>query len=187
MNSNDNQLLVVRGTVTTAREQMHSVRVDRQSGYGRINSTPELWIRDMDGKEHRYHGVLFTVAQPGHEVAVISRPGSGKPLAFANFTTGVVHDGDELTVSTSTGSTLISTLGFSVLLALPGALVWGALLNTIGLGDYAFSSVGFQIYALVLIASVYAGLRVWSKGYRERSGALREEIDRLLMRAAEIE
>lgn len=180
MNGSDDQLLVLRGVVTTASQQMQYVRVDRRTGYGRINTTPELWLRDEHGKEHRFQGDMFETARPGHEVAVISRPGSGKPLAFANFSTGVVHDGNELTVSTSTGSTLISTLGFSVLLALPGALLWGTLLNTIGLGDHAFSGVGFQIYAVVLIASVYAGLRFWSKGYRERSSSLREEIDRLL-------
>lgn len=184
MNGTRAQLLLVRGTVTTAREKMQSVRVGRQSGCGRINTTPELWIRDVDGKEHRYQGDIFSAAQPGHEVAVISRPGSEKPLAFANFTTGMVHDGDELTVSTSMGSTLISTLGLCVLLALLGALVWGALLNTFGLGDHAFSGAGFQIFAVVLIACVYAGLRAWSKGYRERAGALRDEIDHLLIRAA---
>lgn len=178
-------LTMVRGTVTAAREQMQSVRVDRRTGYGRVNTTPELWIRDTDGREHQYQGVMFGAAQPGHEVAVISRPGSGKPLAFANFTSGTVQDGDALTISTSAGSTLVSTLGFSALLALPGALVWGALLKTIGLGDHAFTGTGFQIYALILIACTYAGLRVWSKGYRERADALRSEIDRLLMRAAE--
>lgn len=159
---------------------MHSVRVDRHTGYGRTNTTPELWLRDEHGKEHRFQGDIFDAGQPGHHVAVISRPGSGKPLAFANFSTGVVHDGDELTISTSLSSTLASTLGLSVLLALPGALVWGALLNAIGLGDHAFSATGFQIYALILIGCVYAGITVWSKSYRERADALRDEIDQLL-------
>lgn len=177
------QLTIVRGMVAAAKEQMHSVRVDRKTGYGRINSTPELWLRDEDGIEHRYQGDMFDAAQPGHEVAVITRQVTGKPVAFANFTTGVVHDGDELTVSTSPGSTLISTFGLSLLLALPGALVWATLLGTIGLGDHAFSATGFQLYAVVLIACVYAGLRVWSKGYRERADALRAEIDRLLTSA----
>lgn len=174
------QLTMVRGTVTAATEHMHSVRVDRRSGYGRINTTPELWVRDTDGREHQYQGVMFATAQPGHEVAVISRSGSGKPLAFANFTNGVVHDSKELTISTSSGSTLISTLVFSLLLALPGALMWAALLNTIGLGDHAFSGIGVQAYAIILIAGVYAGLRVWSKAYRARASTLRSEIDQLL-------
>lgn len=180
MNGTRAHLLLVRGTVTTAREKMHSVRVDRQTGYGRINTTPELWLRDEHGKEHRYQGDMFSAAQSGHEVAVISRPGSAKPLAFANFSTGVVHDGDELTISTSIGSTLISTLGLSVLLVLPGALVWATLLDTIGLGNHAFTATGFQLCAIVLLACVYAGLRIWSKSYRERARALRDEIDRLL-------
>lgn len=180
MNGSCGRLLVLRGVVTTARQQMQSFRIDRQSGYGRINVTPELWLRDEEGKEHRFQGDMFETARPGHEVAVISRPGSGKPLAFANFTTGVVHDGDALTISTSVGSTIISTLGLSVLLALPGALVWAALLDTIGLGDQALTATGFQVYAIVLIGCVYVGLRIWSKSYGKRTKALRDEIDRLL-------
>jgi hypothetical protein len=178
------QLTMVRGVVTTAREQMHSVRVDRKTGYGKVNTTPELWLRDADGKEHRYHGDMFAAAQPGHDVAVIIRKPSGKPVAFANFTTEVVHDGPELSVSTTFGSTLVSTFGLCVLLALPGLFVWGMLLETIGLGNSAFSAGGFQIFAIILVGCVYAGLRIWSKGYRERSGALRKEIDRLLTREA---
>lgn len=180
MNGTRAHLLLVRGTVTTVRDKMQSVRVDRQTGYGRINTTPELWLRDEHGKEHRYQGDIFSAAQPGHEVAVISRSGSQKPLAFANFTTGIVHDGDALTISTSVGSTLVGTLGLSVLLALPGALVWAALLDAIGLGNHAFTATGFQLYAIVLLACIYAGLRIWSKSYRERARELREEIDRLL-------
>lgn len=178
------QLAMVRGTVTAAREQMHSVRVDRRTGYGRINTTPELWLRDEHGQEHRFQGDIFSAAQPGHEVAVISRRGSGKPLTFANFTTGVVHDDKELTINTSVGSTLMSTFGLSLLLALPGAFMWFTLLHTVGLGDHAFSATGFQIYALILIGCVYAGITVWSKSYRERASALRDEIDRLLASGA---
>ncbi len=173
---------MVRGVVTTTKEQLHSVRVDRKTGYGRINATPELWLRDLDGKEHRYRGDMFSAAQPGHEVAVVTRAPSGKPVAFANFTTGVVHDGDELNVSTSLGATLVSTFGLSLLLALPGLFVWSALLESIGLGDHAFTGTGFQLYAVTLIACVYAGLTVWSKSYKERSSALRQQIDHLLTR-----
>ncbi len=179
------QLTMVRGVVTAAKEQMHSVRVDRKTGYGRINMTPELWLRDRDGQEHRYQGDMFDAAQPGHDVAVITKRPSGKPVAFANFSTGTVHDGAELNVSISLGSTLISTFGLCVLLVLPGLLVWAALLETVGLGDRAFTAGGFQIYIVVLVACVYAGLTFWSKAYRARSGALREEIDRLLMSEAD--
>uniref|UniRef100_UPI001D09B471 hypothetical protein n=1 Tax=Roseobacter weihaiensis TaxID=2763262 RepID=UPI001D09B471 len=184
MNGTRAHLLLVRGTVTTARDKMQSVRVDRQTGYGRINATPELWLRDEHGKEHRFQGDIFEAAQPAHDVAVISRPSSNRPVAFANFTTGVVHDSDELTISTSIVSTLISTFGLSVLLALPGAFVWATLLNAIGLGDHAFSTTGFEVYALILIACVYAGIAVWSKSYRARAAALRDGIDRFLSREA---
>lgn len=180
MNSGRNKLLVVRGVVTGAREQIQSVCLDRQTYNGRIRTTPELWLCDENGKEHRYEGKLFGRARPGHDVAVISRPGSNRALAFANFTTELVYDGDELTINTSVGSNLISTLGFSLLLALPGALVWITLLNTIGLASHAFTAAGLQIYVLVLIASVYAGLVFWSRRYRERTSALRKEIDCLL-------
>ncbi|PUB13701.1 hypothetical protein [Yoonia sediminilitoris] len=175
-------LTIVRGVVTAAKEQMHSVRVDRKTGYSRINATRELWLRCEDGKEHRYQGDMFDAAQPGHEVAVVISTLSGKPVAFANFTTGVVHDGEELNVSTSLGATLISTFGLSLLIALPGLFVWSALLEIIGLGDHAFTGTGFQLYLVTLIACVYAGLTVWSKSYRERSSALRQEIDHLLTR-----
>jgi hypothetical protein len=177
------QLKMVRGVVTTAREQMNSIRVDRKTGYGRVNTTPELWLRDADGKEHRYHGDMFAAAQPGHNVAVITRKPSGKPVAFANFTTEVVHDGPELSVSTTFSSTLVSTFGVCVLLALPGLFVWGILLEAIGLGDNAFTAGGFQIFIIVLVGCVYAGLHFWSKSYRERANVLREDIDRLLAQA----
>lgn len=99
---------------------------------------------------------------------------------FANFTTGVVQDGDEMTVSTFMSSTLVSTFGFSVLLALPGLIPWLLITETIGLGDKAFTAGGLQIYILVLAASVYAGLQVWSKHYRKRTATMRAEIDRML-------
>ncbi|WP_299281806.1 hypothetical protein [uncultured Tateyamaria sp.] len=172
--------VVVRGVVSAYKEQMHSVRVDRQTGYGRINTTPELWLRDKDGKEYRYQGVMFEAAQPGHDVAVIANRASGKPVAFANFTTGVVQDGDEMTVSTSISSTLVSTFGFSVLFALPGLIPWLLITETIGLGDKAFTTSGIQLYILVLAVSVYAGLQVWSRHYRERTATTRAEIDRML-------
>ena len=177
------QLKMVRGVVTAAREQMHSVRVDRKTGYGRVNMTPELWLRDTDGKEYRYQGDMFNAAQPGHDVAVITKNQSGKPVAFANFTTELVDDGPELSVSTTFGSTLISTFGLCVLLALPGLFVWGMFLETLGLGDKAFTAGGFQIYIIVLVGCVYAGLHFWSKSYRERTDALRKDIDRLLSQA----
>lgn len=104
-------------------------------------------------------------------------------MAFANFTTGLVHDGVDLNASTSLGATLMSTFGLSVLLAPPGLLVWGAVLEVFGLGERAFTAGGFQIYIVLLAASVYAGLTIWSKGYRERSGVLQQEIDHLLSQA----
>lgn len=177
------QLTMVRGIVTAAKEQMHSVRVDRKTGYGRINTTPELWLCDGDAKEHRYQGDMFNAAQPGHDVAVVIKVQSGKPVAFANFTTGVVHDGSELSVSTTLGANLVSTFGLSVLLGLPGLLVWGVVLETLGLGDRAFTAGGFQVYIVLLVACVYAGLTIWSKSYRERADALREDADRLLSQA----
>ncbi|OAN82399.1 hypothetical protein A8B78_08055 [Jannaschia sp. EhC01] len=173
---------MMRGVVTAAKEQMHSVRVDRRTGYGRINATADLWLRCENGKEHRYQGDMFDAARPGHEVAVVTKAPSGKPVAFANFTTGVVHDGEELNIRTSLGATLISTFGLSLLLALPGLFVWSALLEIVGLGDHAFSGTGFQLYTVLLVACVYAGLRFWSKGYQERSIALRQQIDHLLKR-----
>ncbi|WP_299737215.1 hypothetical protein [uncultured Roseobacter sp.] len=183
MTSTGAQLTMVRGIVTTAKEQMQSVRVDRKTGYGRINTTPELWLRDGDDKQHRYQGDMFNAAQPGHDVAVVTKAPSGKPVAFANFTTGVVHDGSELSVSTSLGSNLISTLGLSVFFALPGLFVWGIVLETLGLGEKAFATGGFQVYIVLLVVCVYAGLTFWSKAYRERADALREDVDRLLSQA----
>lgn len=90
----------------------------------RLNTTPELWLRDEHGQERRYQGELSGAAQPGHDVAVITRRLNGRPVTFVNFTTGIVHDSDEPTVSTSFGSTLFGAFGLSFLLALPGALVW---------------------------------------------------------------
>jgi len=174
------QLDLVRGTVTSRSETLDSVRVDRATGYGKINKTPELWLRDASGTEHRYQGSLFEAAQPGHDVAVVVRKTSSKPVAFVNLTTGVVHEDRELTVKTTVQARLFDTFWFSLLGALPGLFVWYALLDAIGLGDSAFSAVGLQIYILVLTASVFTGLTVWSKGYAERTKKLRQEIDNLI-------
>ena len=171
---------VVRGVVSACKDQMHSVRVDRQTGHGRINKTLELWLRDKNGKEYRYQGVMFEVAQPRYDVAVIAKRASGKPIAFANFTTGVVQDSDEMTLSTSISSTLVSTFGFSALLALPGLIPWVLITETIGLGGKAVTAGGIQIYIFVLAASVYAGLQVWSKNYRKRTATMRADIDRMV-------
>lgn len=180
MNDATASLDVVRGVVTACKEKMHSVRVSQATGYGRINSTCELWLRDSAGHEHRYLGELFEAAQVGHEVAVVSDRTSGKLIAFANLTTQKVHETAELTVKTTSGATLISTFGFCLLLALPGLFPWFMTLDAIGLADSAFSATGLQIYVVVLLGCVFAGVTVWSKRYEDRTARLKAEIDRAL-------
>ncbi|WP_372572631.1 hypothetical protein [Ruegeria jejuensis] len=184
------QLDLVRGTVTSRSDTLDSVRVDRKTGYGKINKILELWLRDASGTEHRYQGNLFEAARAGHDVAVVVRKSSGKPVAFVNLTTGVVHEDRELTVKTTVQARLFDTFWFSLLGALPGLFVWYALLDVVGLSDSAFSAVGLQIYILVLSVSVFSGLTVWSKGYADRTEKLRHEIDSLIeqsQRAAMLE
>jgi hypothetical protein len=173
-------LHVVRGTVTVAKEQVHSVRVNQTTGYGKINSTPELWLRDSDGHEHRYEGQFFGATQIGHDVAVVSDRTSGKLIAFANLTTQKVHEVANLTIKTTPGATLVSTFGFSLLLALPGLFLWFMTLDAIGLADSAFSATGLQIYVVLLFVCAFAGVTIWSKRYEERIARLKAEIDRVL-------
>ena len=109
------RLDLVRGTVTSRSETLESVRVDRATGYGKINKTPELWLRDASGIEHRYQGFLVEAAQPGHDVAVVVRKASGKTIAFVNLTTGVVHEDRELTVKTTVQARLFDTFLIRVL------------------------------------------------------------------------
>lgn len=177
------KLNVVRGVVTTAKERMQSVRFDRKSGYGSINTTPELWLVDVAGKEHRYQGDMFRSARPGHDVAVVTKRSSGKPIAFANFTSKFVHEAKELGYSTTFVAQLIGTLIVTLIFAVPGLFVWGVLAQPFGLMKEAFSAAGFQVYIVVLGACVFAGVKVWSKSYRERTDALKAEIDRLLVAA----
>ncbi len=47
MNIKPDQLTAVRGIVTACDERLHSVRVDRSTGYGKVNKSPELWLRDQ--------------------------------------------------------------------------------------------------------------------------------------------
>ncbi|GFE65097.1 hypothetical protein [Litoreibacter roseus] len=171
---------VVRGIVTACKKQMDSVRINQTTGYGKINGTCELWLRDSAGHEHRYQGELFEAAQPGHEVAVVSDRTSGKLLAFANLTTQKVHDAAELSVKTTPGATLISTFGFSLLLAFPGLFPWFMMLDAIGLADNAFSAAGLQNYVVLLLGCVFAGVTIWSKRYEERTARLKAEINRVL-------
>ncbi|MDW3223419.1 MAG: hypothetical protein R8G34_11120 [Paracoccaceae bacterium] len=171
---------VVRGIVTVYKKQMDSVRVNQTTGYGKINSTCELWLRDSAGHEHRFQGELFEAAQPGHEVAVVSDRTSGKLIAFANVTTQKIHDAAELTVKTTPGVTIISTFGFGLLLALPGLFPWFMMLDAIGLADSAFSATGLQTYAILLLGCIFAGVTIWSKRYEERTARLKAEIDRVL-------
>jgi hypothetical protein len=177
------QLTLVRGTVTATKDRMESVCVDRKTGYGNIRTTPELWLRDESGGEHRYSGDLFGAAQPGHDVAVVIKRTSGKPVAFANFTSNCVQDAKELRTSTSFGSILGGSIIAAVVLALPGLFVWGALAEPFGLQDSAFTGTGFQIYGIVLLVSAFIGVNVWAKGYRERTDALKAEVDSLLVAA----
>ncbi len=180
MNIERDQLTAVRGIVTACDERLYSVRVDRSTGYGKVNKSPELWLRDQAGREHRYQGDLFEAAQPGHEATVVLRQSTGKPIAFANHATGMVHEDRELTTKTSVPARLVDTFGISLLCALPGLIPWFAILDTIGLGDKAFSASALQVYVLLLAGCVYGGLSVWSKGYAERVDKLRSEIDRLI-------
>ena len=183
MTSETGQLTLIRGTVTATKDRMESVHVDRKTAYGNIRTTPELWLRDAGGTEHRYFGDLFDAAQPGQDVAVVIKRTSGKPVTFANFTSKVVQDAKELRTSTSFGSILGGAIGAAVVLALPGLFVWGALAKPFGLLDAAFTGTGFQIYALVLVVCAFIGVNVWAKGYRERTDALKAEIDSLLVAA----
>ncbi|WP_189369153.1 hypothetical protein [Tateyamaria omphalii] len=183
MTSATGQLVLVRGTVTATKDRMESVRVDRKTGYGNIRTTPELWLRDEGGTEHRYSGDLFGAAQPGHDVAVVIKRTSGRPVAFANFTSNWVQDAKELKTSTSISSILGGAVVAAIVLALPGLFVWGALAEPFGLQDAAFTGTGFQIYAVVLLVSAFIGMNAWAKGYRERTDALKAEIDSLLVAA----
>lgn len=183
MISASRQLALVRGIVTATKERMNSVHVDQKTGYGRINTTPELWLRDIDGTEHHYSGDMFDAAQPGHEVAVVIKRASGKPVAFANFTGNFVQDARELRYSTTLSANLTGTFFLTLILAVPGLFVWSALAEPFGLMDAAFSATGFQVYIVVLAACVFGGVKVWSKGYRERTDALKAEIDSLLVAA----
>jgi hypothetical protein len=183
MTSAAEQLTLVRGTVTATKDRMESVRVDRKTGYGNVRTTPELWLRDEGGTEYRYSGDLFGAAQPGHEVAVVIKRTSGKPVAFANFTSNFVQDSKELRTSTSFGSILGGSIIAAVVLALPGLFVWGALAEAFGLLDAAFTGTGFQIYGIVLLVCAFIAVNVWAKGYRERTHALKAEIDNLLVTA----
>ncbi len=177
------QLILVRGTVTATKDRMDSARLERKTGYGNIRTTPELWLRDEGGTEHRYSGDLFGAAQPGHDVAVVVKRTSGKPVAFANFTSNCVQDAKELRTSTSFGSILGGSIIAAVVLALPGLFVWGALAEVFGLLDAAFTGTGFQIYGIVLLVCAFIGVNIWAKGYRERTDALKVEIDSLLVAA----
>lgn len=181
MTSAAGQLTLVRGIVTATTDRMESVRVDRKTGHGNIRTTPELWLRDKSGTEHRYFGDLFGAAQPGHDVAVVIKRTSGKPVAFANFSSNFVQDAKELRTSTSFGSILGGSIIATVVLALPGLFVWGALAEPLGLLDAAFTRTGFQIYGIVLLVCAVIGVKVWAKSYRERTDALKNEIDRLLV------
>lgn len=180
MMTGSDQLNIVRGLVIRRNEQLHSVRVNRGTGYGQINSTPELWIRDGVGQEHRYQGDLFEAVQEGHEVAIITKQGSGNLVAVANLSTRKIHEASELTVSTTPGATLASTFGISVLLALPGLIPWVMMMSIFGLDDTAFSTTGLQIYLVILVACVFTSIRAWSKRYTERIARIRADIDRTL-------
>ena len=183
MTSAAGQLALIRGTVTATKDRMDSVRVDRKTGYGNIHTTPEIWLRDEGGTEHRYSGELFGAAQPGHDVAVVIKQASGKPVAFANFSSNFVQNAKELRTSTSFGSTLGGSIIAAVVLALPGLFVWSALAETFGFLDAAFTGVGYQIYMVVLMFCAFIGVNVWAKGYRERTEPLKAEIDSLLVAA----
>jgi len=106
---------------------------------------------------------------------------SGKPVAFANFTSNFVQDAKELRTSTSFGSILGGAIIAAIVLALPGLFVWGALAEPLGLLDAAFTGTGFQIYGVVLLVCAFIGMNIWAKGYRTRTDALKTEIDRLLV------
>ncbi len=140
--------------------------------------TCELWLRDSAGHEHRYQGELFEAAQTGHEVAVFRDRTSGKLIAFANLTTQKLFETSDLTVNTAPGATLVSTFGFSFLLALPGLFPWFVMLDSIDLADSAFSAAGLQIYVVLLLGCVFAGVNIWSKRYDDRTALLKAEIDR---------
>lgn len=183
MTSAAEQLTMVRGIVTATKDRMESVHVDRKTGYGNINMTPEIWLRDEGGAEHRYSGDMFDAAQLGHDVAVVIKRTSGKPLAFANFTGNFVQDAKELRTSTSFGSILGGAIVVAVVLALPGLFVWVALAESFGLLDAAFTGTGFQIYPVILAVSALVGMKVWAKRYRKRTDTLKAEIDSLLVAA----
>lgn len=180
MNAPKISLNVVRGVLTACKEQMCSVRINRTTGHGSIETAPEFWLRDSAGHEHLYQGELFRAAQPGHDIAVISDATNGSLVAVANLTTQRIHDGPELTIKTTPSASLISTLGFTLLLILPGLIPWFMLLDALGLGEDAFSSTGLQVYAVLLVVCVFRVIIIWSRRYEERAARTKAEIDRVL-------
>jgi len=171
---------VVRGEVTTYEERVQSVRVNQTTGYGKVHATPELWLRDNLGQEHRYQGELFRSARVGNQVAVISDRKSGKIIAFADLTTQIVRNTPELNVQKTPGAIIFHTFGFSLLLAIPGLFAWFSLLDTIGLVDSAFSGWGFKVYTILLPTCVFSGVMIWSRRYDERTEQLKGQINRIL-------
>ena len=180
MSSVGASLDVVWGEVTAYDERVQSVRVNQTTGYGQVHATPELWIRDNKGQEHRYQGELFRSARVGHQVAVISDRVSRKTIAFANLTTQIVHDAPELSAQKTPTAILFHTFGVSLLLAIPGLFAWFSLLDTVGLADSALSGWGFKAYIFLLPICVFSGVMIWSRRQDERTEQLKVQISRVL-------
>lgn len=81
-------LVVCRGRVVSVADRVTSTTVSGPNGYTDINSEPEVWIADAQGKELRFCDVTVANCRVGHEVAIVVDPAKNRVLSMRNLTTG---------------------------------------------------------------------------------------------------
>ncbi|MFN3314822.1 MAG: hypothetical protein ACK46Q_15350 [Hyphomonas sp.] len=81
-------LVVCRGRVVSVADRVTSTTISGPNGYTDINSVPEVWISDAEGKELRFCDITVADCRVGHEVAIVVDPAKSRLLSMRNLTTG---------------------------------------------------------------------------------------------------
>lgn len=150
---------ILRGHVVAIGSRMTGGRIARGAHQAELYATPEIWLKDEDGKEHHLRGWEFDSARNGHALIVVLMKGSGELVQIQNLTSKTVTDGPALNKTRIGSQTSFgSFVSLALLLFIPAFFGWllvAAFISAaFGIGSNGLN-IGLQIQVFLPIWFVF--------------------------------
>ena len=176
-------LAVYRGVVKAVNTQIYSGRVDQKTGHVSLNSVPEIWLRLLDGREHRFSDELLAEVAVGHEVALVFRLGKNDLLRVVNVSTQQNMDSWIIVpVDENPGSRITNTLQIAAIGAVIGLFVFLTIAGNFSLGGPNGSMSGIlAVFGAILTVVSYWLAGVWMTSSSAKARRLRNQVEKALM------